>query len=818
MFLTNFGYGHGKICPGKIQESSSPPVENASDRELNQGKRRPRLCVLRPRICGPITLTILLRTDGGQPIPQPSRAVTQPHQASRGSLSQRISILQSKQPLPKPSVPTPIQPTTMKRPVGRPRKKQRSLDPVYDKCMEDYMLGCCEKKCLWDFGFNSVVSYHTWYAQKSQEEALDWLAAACMNWWIPLPDGSSAIQARIAGNTLCELGLCRLYGFSTSKLQAAKEKDPTSSPLSRHVSNQNAAQTTMQDNIYTWCKEFFDAFGDQLPNSPQVHMPSFCTIKSLYTTYVSDMNASKMPPRAIGSESSFRNFIDKHFQHVRFPRKTRLGRCDFCTSIHARRMRCTTEEEKNQLSKEIELHQEITSAERRSYHERRDYALRHPTKIASIIIDGSEKIKLPNIVPIPKQLARANILELGVIGTICHNMDKKFIYLTVPDFPKGADLNISVLYWQIYQMLSSYSDNQRPSILLLQVDNGSENKNRWMFGFLSMLIEWEWFVEVNLYFLQPGHTHEDVDQMFSGISTHLDTHTIGSIPSLISSLSTNAKTIPPSVSVLSSYMHWSSWLAPHLKDFSGHGESYAFIFRKLPNGRPGMKMKLLATSTYWQGLTSSPEEWVELFSSIPTGAPQLIKHQNIDPSSISDLHKFESWLSTFDSNWLTHVQDRHRIQNIPEPPNNWTDFSQFKLPAMAAIDTVQIQDMLGNGPNSFVIRGSNSLSHISIGTFTLQETPFQPGQMVALYPSASSTDLFWLGQVVEVLNSNDIKYKIHYWVQKKNNNQVWQPHRGIGSYGTATHSAIIFGPITLTSQNSVPANCLRHIKDLLKEE
>ena len=119
-----------------------------------------------------------------------------------------------------------------------------------------------------------------------------------------------------------------------------------------------------------------------------------------------------------------------------------------------------------------------------------------------------------------------------------------------------------------------------------------------MLGFLSMLIYWKWFSEINIYFLQPGHTHEDIDQMFSTLSLWLDTNSIGSIPSLISNLPKAWNKSPsyrPEIKCFPAYMNWSQWLAPHLKDFSGHGNSYAFIFRLQSNRRPGMKMKTLCT-------------------------------------------------------------------------------------------------------------------------------------------------------------------------------------------------------------------------------
>ena len=57
-----------------------------------------------------------------------------------------------------------------------------------------------------------------------------------------------------------------------------------------------------------------------------------------------------------------------------------------------------------------------------------------------------------------------------------------------------------------------------------QVDGGSENKNKWMISYLSLLIEIGMFDLIKMRFLPIGHTHEDIDQAFSRIDVHLNRH------------------------------------------------------------------------------------------------------------------------------------------------------------------------------------------------------------------------------------------------------------------------------------------------------
>ena len=58
-------------------------------------------------------------------------------------------------------------------------------------------------------------------------------------------------------------------------------------------------------------------------------------------------------------------------------------------------------------------------------------------------------------------------------------------------------------------------------VLYLQMDNCSENKNKTLFAFLADLVSKNVFNEVHVGFLMVGHTHEDIDQFFSIISSWL---------------------------------------------------------------------------------------------------------------------------------------------------------------------------------------------------------------------------------------------------------------------------------------------------------
>jgi hypothetical protein len=54
-----------------------------------------------------------------------------------------------------------------------------------------------------------------------------------------------------------------------------------------------------------------------------------------------------------------------------------------------------------------------------------------------------------------------------------------------------------------------------PPVLNIQLDNAcSDNKNRYVFSFFSLLVHKGVFREVYINFLLVGHTHKDIDAIF----------------------------------------------------------------------------------------------------------------------------------------------------------------------------------------------------------------------------------------------------------------------------------------------------------------
>ena len=93
--------------------------------------------------------------------------------------------------------------------------------------------------------------------------------------------------------------------------------------------------------------------------------------------------------------------------------------------------------------------------------------------------------------------------------------------------------------------MSSSPFQKLPENLLLQLDNwAGENKNRYLFAYLSLLVARGVFKIVQLGFLMVGHTHEDIDAMLSRFSEKLRVTQTYTLPHLMDTLRTSSSSAP----------------------------------------------------------------------------------------------------------------------------------------------------------------------------------------------------------------------------------------------------------------------------------
>ena len=106
------------------------------------------------------------------------------------------------------------------------------------------------------------------------------------------------------------------------------------------------------------------------------------------------------------------------------------------------------------------------------------------------------------------------------------NVKRDYLYLTHPFVAEkyGSNLTIECLARTLNKE-ATYRREQHlrwPTTLFVQMDNTSkENKNSILFEFWTLLVESGVFNEIFVSFFLVGHTHADIDQLFSVLTKKL---------------------------------------------------------------------------------------------------------------------------------------------------------------------------------------------------------------------------------------------------------------------------------------------------------
>jgi|ERR1700722_8826531 len=291
-----------------------------------------------------------------------------------------------------------------------------------------------------------------------------------------------------------------------------------------------------------------------------------------------------------------------------------------------------------------------------------------------LAFDCPDGYDVPHIIPVTKETANLPKISINAVGTINHSAATRDYMFFLEQYKKDSNLMLTCFYLHILEHFDV--TGKHPPILWLQADNCfKENKNRWMMGFCYWLVHIGWFKEVVISMLPLGHTHIDIDQMFSTFSMFLDRHSVEFISDIRQAVDNAYKKeeTKPKTAFLPVVFNWVGFFAPFLQDISGLNTAHVFLFRKLATGKVGMKVKQWhSTDSEWHGSVTLPNEWITLMHQFPTGFPETIApHPVEDMLELEVVRKYNLWMSNKGlASWQDYLQelslsDEH-MYSLPE--------------------------------------------------------------------------------------------------------------------------------------------------------
>ena len=337
------------------------------------------------------------------------------------------------------------------------------------------------------------------------------------------------------------------------------------------------------------------------------------------------------------------------------------------------------------FQREYDSHLEKAGMERKKYYKHNSKAkLCH--KYLSIIIDGMTQntTRMPHHAQKPSHWEKKKenttpFYETHLMGILAFDVTgtAAFCELSHANVSNNADLTIDTIHRTILRNQEARHSQgiPAPEVLYLQLDNVNSNKSKRLLWYCAWLVMTDVFKKVKVGFLLVGHTHENIDQLFSRISLRLkraNCHTLSDLKALIEK---SFKPTPGTAHIT----HVNDWKAfftrGNVNDVHDISFNHQFKIKANDSGTVMVSSKQYSTDANWG--TPSP-----VLLEPPTGIPCALPDKKLEPLKMTALkfvrdiyakyQKFDWDNEDVKTFWDTEIDYQERIVSghPPDPPHN----------------------------------------------------------------------------------------------------------------------------------------------------
>ena len=284
-------------------------------------------------------------------------------------------------------------------------------------------------------------------------------------------------------------------------------------------------KATLRDDIIGWYIAYAALMGDYMPDEQQIVVPRRGRAEEFAELEYS-----------FGADAPQYQYFCSVLKHTpelahicRARKLLNFQHCTTCVDLNEEVKQAiqTKDPEKVKRAKaRRRAHHTTTRAERLVYYSHRESG-RASHDVLSLILDkwDSAKTTIPYFARSPGHWwtsLKHDVLEQHVLGVLVHDQPNRHYFFNVNSTISGsANLNIEGIRRVLVDMYSSATAPKLPRTMYVQGDNASDNKCWSLLLFFAMLVFHGYTNDVYFSFLIVGHTHEDIDQVFSILSRFL---------------------------------------------------------------------------------------------------------------------------------------------------------------------------------------------------------------------------------------------------------------------------------------------------------
>lgn len=265
------------------------------------------------------------------------------------------------------------------------------------------------------------------------------------------------------------------------------------------------------------------------PTADRIILP-FADRRAVYDLYEHEMEdeaqRAHWAPWGTASRSYFYRAWreDVNSDRIKVRKTLRFSLCPQCVAFIEARTHTLCETERNALKKAMAEHHGHVRRQRGFYYKHRYQAVSDPDNFISVILDAADQSAFgcPHHYLHSKGDDKHWKIATHLMGALVHGR-RVHGWTFLPNIKHGSNITIETLHRVLdVEFRIGNGEPFKPRVLYLQLDNTTKQcKSQYVLGFLALLVAWGVFREVVVSFLPVGHTHEDIDQLFSRIALYL---------------------------------------------------------------------------------------------------------------------------------------------------------------------------------------------------------------------------------------------------------------------------------------------------------
>ncbi|XP_078586053.1 uncharacterized protein LOC144877086 [Branchiostoma floridae x Branchiostoma japonicum] len=557
------------------------------------------------------------------------------------------------------------------------KQKKKALDPV--SVGVAMATDCkCGKRCLQKVEREAVEECRKLFWTMNRNKQSEFMRMSFMS-ADQTKEPNQKFSFNACGRSMCAVAWRIIYHISNGRYYRHLESYKKGWEMVTDLRQGNKYATKRWIEARVWLETTAARIGDRMPDRDKIHLPPCLTRQDVWQLYTEE-NSSRRP---LG-HTQFYKMWDTDLSNIKIPDVTdNFAKCTTCVRLKEHIMKTKSKKKREEFKLARKEHLLKQKNERAKYYKHIKKAQEKPQRYTSIILDGMDQKKTA-IPHYPEKTKDDGQNQLGthVTGAIVHGQHKAYAALDLNNIPHDANLTITVLM-KILQDVAKANGGRLPPVLYLQLDNCyRENKNCYILAFCSELVRRKIVKKVKLSFLMVGHTHEDVDQFFSRISTTLQKSEATTLPEL-QALIESSYTPQPEAFEVSHVGDYKEWLSDELETISGHSVPHCFKFiLEQDTNQSTILYKDYSTDRQWKKTTGTTAILLRASPTQPLQfvTPGPIKRLEEVKDSVTKAREMARLTAGQHSWWLDLFTNLEEYVPPKERANPLSGFQPFVIP------------------------------------------------------------------------------------------------------------------------------------------